>query len=90
METSRNEDNFEIDTGSRDGLQGIEQDLVLINGGKLAAWERPGTSGEEQVDGCSCHEQTVVTTAKEVAFNCGNVVIDSAPVRGTRLCTLYQ
>ena len=46
-----NEDNFEIDIGSRDGLQGVKQeDSILKDKGKLAAQERPGTSGEEEVD----------------------------------------
>ena len=45
---------FEIDAGSQDGLQGIEQeDPALRNKWKLVALERAGTSGEEQVDGCS-------------------------------------
>ena len=74
------DDDFEIDTGSHDKLQGIKQeDPVRKNEGKLAAQERPGTSGEEQVDGRSPHKQTVVTTTKEAAiFDCGHVVIDSA------------
>ena len=46
---------------------------------KLAALEKPGTSGEEQVDRRSRHEQIVVTTTKEaVIVDCGHVVIDSA------------
>ena len=60
-ETLMNEDDFEIDTGSRDGLQGVKQeDPVLKDKEKLAAREKPGTSGKEQVDGCSSHEQNVV------------------------------
>ena len=60
-ETLMNEDDFEIDTGSRDGLQGVKQeDPVLKVEGKLAAWEKPGTSGEDQVDGRLHYEQTVV------------------------------
>ena len=59
-----NEDNFEVDTGSRDRLQGVKQeDPVLKDKRKLAAQEKPGTSGEEQVDGRSRH--------------CGHMVIDS-------------
>ena len=39
----------------------------------------PGISGEEQVDGRSRHERTVVATMKEAAiFDCGHVVIDFA------------
>ena len=75
-------DDFEIDMGSCDGLQGIEQeDPTLRNERKLEAWERPETSGKEQVDRHSCHERTVVTTTKEaVVFDCGHMVIDSTPV----------
>ena len=40
------EDVFEIDLGSRDGLQGVEQeDPALRDKGKLEAQEGPGTSG---------------------------------------------
>ena len=36
----------------KDRLQDVKQeDLVLRDKGKLAARERPGTSGKEQVDG---------------------------------------
>ena len=75
-----NEDDFEIDTGLRDGMEGVKQeDPVQKDEGKLAARERPGTLGEKQVDGCFCHERTVVATTKEATiFNCGHVVIDSA------------
>ena len=42
-----NEGDFEIDTGSRDGLQDVKQeDCVLKDEGNLAARERPGTSGK--------------------------------------------
>ena len=45
----------------------------------MAAQEKPGTSGKEQVDGRSRHEQIAVTTMKEVTiFGCGHVEIDSA------------
>ena len=52
METLMDEDNFEIDMGSRDRLQGVlqQEDPALRNERKLEAWERPGTSGKEQVD----------------------------------------
>ena len=68
------EDDFEIDAGSRDRLQGIlEKDPVLKEEVKLAARERPGTSETEQVDGRSRHERPVVTTMKEAAiFNSGH------------------
>ena len=74
------EDDFEIDTGLCDELQGVKQDdPVLKDEGKLAAQERLGTSGEEKVDGRSCHKRTVVTTKKEAAIlDCGHVEIDSA------------
>ena len=46
-----NEDDFEIDTGLRDWLQGVKhEDSILKDEGKLAAWKRPGTSGEKQVN----------------------------------------
>ena len=66
--------------GSHDDLQGVKQeDAVLKDEEKLVAQERPGTSGEEQVDGCSRHKQTVVTITKEAAIlDCGHMVIDSA------------
>ena len=75
-----NEDDFEIDAGSQNGLQGIKQeDPGLKVEWKLVAWERPGTPEEEHVHGRSCHELTFVTTMKEAAiFDCGPVVIDSA------------
>ena len=39
----KNEDDFEIDTGSQDGLQGIKQeDPILKDAGTLVAGERPG------------------------------------------------
>ena len=78
----KDENNFKIDMESRDGLQDVEQeDPVLKDKRKLEARERPGTSGEEQVDGCSCHKRTIVTTTKEAAiFDRGHVVIDSTPV----------
>ena len=38
VETLMDEDDFEIDRGSRDGLQGVEQEgPALINEGKLEA-----------------------------------------------------
>ena len=75
-----NEDDFEIDTVLCDELQGVKQeDPVLKDGGKLVAKERPGTSGEEQVDRHSLHKQTVVMTTKEAAIlDCGHMVMDSA------------
>ena len=75
-----NEGDFEIDTGSREVLQGVKQeDPVQKDERKLAVRERPGTSEEEEVDGRSRHKQTVVySTTKEAAiFDCGHVVIDS-------------
>ena len=61
VEMLMNEDDFEIDTGSQDGLQGVKQeDPVLKDEGMVEARERPGTSGEEQVDIRSCDERTVV------------------------------
>ena len=45
VERLMNEDDFEIDTESRDGLQGVKQDPVLNDEEKLAAQERPRTSG---------------------------------------------
>ena len=44
------EDDFEIDTGSRYSLQGIGQDDPTLRDKKLAARRRPVTSGEEHVD----------------------------------------
>ena len=79
-ETLMNEADFQIYTGSWDGLQGVKQeDFILKDEGKLAAREKPGTSGEEQqVDGSSRHKRTVVTTTKEATiFECGHMVIDS-------------
>ena len=53
-------DNFEIDMESQDGLQGVKQeDSVLKDEGKLAAQERPGTSGEQQVHGRSRYKRIV-------------------------------
>ena len=65
-ETLMNEDDFEIDTGSRDVVQGVKQeDPVLKDEEKLAARERQGPhTGEEQVDGRSRHKQTVVTNER--------------------------
>ena len=41
------EDDFEIDTWSRDGLRDVEQDdPALRDKEKLEARERPGTSGK--------------------------------------------
>ena len=78
-ETLLNEDDFEIDMGSWDRLQDIKQDPVLKDEEKLAARERPWTSGKEQVDGRLHHERTVLTTTKEAAnFDYGHVVIDFA------------
>ena len=78
-ETLMNEDDFEIDMGSRDELQDLKQDPVLKYKEKLAAWERPWTSGKELVDRHSHQKRTVVTTTKQAAnFDCGHVVIDSA------------
>ena len=59
-------------------LQGVKQeDPILKKEGKLAAQERPGTSGEEQVDGGLRHERSVVVTTKEAAiFDYGHVEID--------------
>ena len=54
-----NEDYFEIDTGSCVGLQGAKQNPFLKDEGKLAAQEKPETSGEDQVNVHSRHEQTV-------------------------------
>ena len=52
-----NEDNFEVDTGSQDGMQGVKQeDPILKDKGKLAARERSWVSGEKQVDRRSRHE----------------------------------
>ena len=52
METLMDEDDF--DTGKLDGLQNVEQeDPALRNEWKLAARERPRTSGEE-------HERTLL------------------------------
>ena len=81
-ETLMNEDNFEIDTGSCNRLQGLKQeDLTLKDGRNLEAWERPGTSGEEQVDERSRHERAIVRTTKEATvFDCNHVVIDSTSV----------
>ena len=82
VEMLTDENHFEIDTGSCDWLQGIDQeDPVLKDERKLEAREGPGTLGEKQVDGCSCHKQTIVTTTKEAAiFYLGHVVIDFTPV----------
>ena len=82
VETLMDEDDFEIDTGSCDGLQSVEQeDPPLRNERKLEAWERPRTSGEKQVDGRLLHEWTVVMATKEAAlFDHGHVGIDSTPV----------
>ena len=56
-------DNFEVETGSRDELRCMEQeDPSVKDEGSLAAQEKLRTLGEEWVDGCSCHEQTVITT----------------------------
>ena len=74
-----NEDDFEIDTGSRDGLQGLKQeDPILKDEGKLRPGKNLGPQ-EEQVDGRSCIKQAIVyTTTKEAAiFDCGHVVNDS-------------
>ena len=63
------EDNFETNTESQDRLQGIEQeDPTLRNKRKLEAQVHvgTGTSGEEQVDGLSRHERTVVPTTKKL------------------------
>ena len=52
VETLMDEDDFEIDMESRDLIQGVEQeDPALRDKRKLEAQERPGSSGEEQVDG---------------------------------------
>ena len=52
VETLMHEDDFGIETGSRDRLQGVEQeDSSLGDEGKLEARERLGTLGEERVDG---------------------------------------
>ena len=77
------EDYFEIDTGSHDGLQGIKQeDPAQETKGSWKPWKRSGTSGREQVDRCLHHERTIVTTTKEAAvFDDGHVAIDSALVR---------
>ena len=47
-----NEDDFEIDSGLRNGLPGVEQEDPALrrDEGKLEARERPGTSGEERVE----------------------------------------
>ena len=83
VETLMDEDDFEIDMGSQDGLQGVKQeDPALRDERKLEAQERPRILGEEQVDGCSHYKQAVVTTTKEAAiFDRGHMVIDSTPVR---------
>ena len=74
-ETLINEDDFEIDMGSRDGLHGVKEDPVLKGEEKLASRERPWTSGKDHVDRHLRHEQTVVTTKKEAAnFDYGHVV----------------
>ena len=39
-----------------------QEDPALKDEGRLAAQERLGTSGEEQVDGLLCHNRTIVTT----------------------------
>ena len=82
VEMLTDEDDFEIDTGWCDKLQGVEQeDPILRNKRKLEARERPGTSREEQVDECSCHRLTIVMTTKEATiFDHVHVVIDSTPV----------
>ena len=52
---------FEVETGSRDELQGYEQkDTALKDEERLAARERLGTSGDERADRRSRHERTVV------------------------------
>ena len=57
VETLMEEDDLEIETGSRDELQGMQQEHpALRDQGKLAARERPGVSGEAQVDGHSRHK----------------------------------
>ena len=75
-----NENDFEIDTRSRDKLQGVKkQDPDLNDEGKLVAQELPRTSGKEQVDGSLHHKHTVDTTIEEAAiFDCGHEVLDSA------------
>ena len=41
------EDDFEIDMGSQNGLQDVEQENPTPRDeGKLEAWERPWTSGK--------------------------------------------
>ena len=65
VETLMNEDDFEIDTGSCDGLQGVKQeDPVLKDQGKLAARKNHGPQGK-QIDGRSRHEQTFVIRQRE-------------------------
>ena len=66
-ETLMNEDHFEIDTGSQVRLHSVKQEgPVLKDEGKLEVDGKPGTSGEEQVDRCSHHERTVVTTTNKL------------------------
>ena len=80
-ETLMKDDDFEIDTGSRDGLHGVKlEDPVLKDKGNLAARERPWTSVKKQIDGRSRHERTsTIATKKEAAiFDSGHMVIDSA------------
>ena len=63
VETLMEEGNLEIETGSQDELQGMQQEHpALRDQGKLVAWKTTGTSGEAQVDGCLHHERTVVKT----------------------------
>ena len=46
LETLMDEDDFEIDTGSRSGLQGVEQeDPALRDERKMKAQEGPGSLG---------------------------------------------
>ena len=61
------ENNFEINTESQDRLQGTEQeDPTLRNKRKLEAQVGTRTSGEEQVDGLSPYQRTVVPTNKKL------------------------
>ena len=51
------EDDFEVETGSREGLRGVEQEEpALRDEGRLAARESLGISGEERVDRRPLHE----------------------------------
>ena len=83
------EDGLEIDTGSPDRLQGVEQeDFALRDQRKLEAWDRAGTSGKGQVDRRSRHKQANVAAPKEAAvFNRGHVVM-TLPQSGNK--TTYR